>query len=204
MEDDSVEDEYAQELAWDDDIAEESIAQDQQEQQEDDDDQAEAAEDRSDYDAEWLDDEDYEYVEEEPTDSAPSLIDRIKSFFRGLSSSYDQEDDFEGDYEEYGVEEEYVEDAADDANVSYEDDSVAAAYEARHYGRASEPLDEPEPMDEYEPESFVEDDLYVDEGIEEEAYYIEDEFDEYEEVLEEVPDDEARSEEHTSELQSRI
>lgn len=196
-------DELAEGLTWDDDFAEEAIATDQGDLESDAVENIDSSEDRSDYDAEWIDDNEDEYEYEEAADSAPSLMDRIKSFFRGLGSSDEQEDDFEEydaeDYEEdeYAAEE-YAEDEEEESLTTDEDGSEAPRRSGRHYVNMAVTEDSDRSED------FVEDDLYVDEEIEEPAYYVEDEYEDFEEVLEEVPQDEPSTDEESESVAERL
>jgi len=106
--------------------------------------------------------EDDEEVEEE--EHAPTLMERLMGFFRGLRESQDQ--GANGDEYEYDYDEEY----------EYEDDEQEDEYEP-----------EEEQEEEYV-EEFEEDDLYSEEEVADEEYAAEDDdIEPYDEVEEESP-----------------
>ncbi|MDO4806807.1 MAG: M28 family peptidase [Coriobacteriales bacterium] len=181
-------DEFDDSLDWDDEDDLEPVATAEIDVPEDVDVEADEEEARSDYDAdyeeEWLEDdgEQYtgEYAVEDQEDAAPTLWERIKLFFQRLWAPDDTEEQI-GDYEEEYVEFEDYDEEVYEENDEDEAEEETPAYEPLHYE-----VEEP-PVSDEETDQFAEDDLYDDDYQEEEAYVIEEEYEDYEdEAPEEV------------------
>lgn len=159
------------------DLYPEELYLEEDEAEEDFDDESYVSEDEDDLpvldDGKEPEDEVYEIEDDDQGEGSPTIIERIKNFFRGLMSSGEEDgEDFEEVYDEFDYdefdydEEEYEED--------YEAEEIDDPYAARHY-EVIEPSDS-------EPDQYVEDDLYADDEIEvQDAYVIDDEYDGYDE-----------------------